>query len=55
VPVLGAVAGAATNYAYTAYYQDMAHVTFGMMRMAEDSAEPFEALKARLDVAYKSL
>ncbi|MBW6419377.1 EcsC family protein [Celeribacter sp. PS-C1] len=45
VPVLGAVAGAATNYAYTAYYQDMAHVSFGMLRMAEDSDLSFEELK----------
>ncbi|WP_417246594.1 EcsC family protein [Celeribacter sp.] len=48
VPVLGAVAGAATNYAYTAYYQDMAHVSFAMLRMAEDSDLPFETLKEML-------
>lgn len=34
VPVLGAAAGAATNYAYTSYYQDMAHVHFGLRRLA---------------------
>ncbi|MDU8928751.1 EcsC family protein [Alisedimentitalea sp. MJ-SS2] len=34
VPILGAVAGAATNYAYTSYYQDMAHVHFGLRRLA---------------------
>jgi len=34
VPVLGAVAGAATNYAYTSYYTDMAHVHFGTRRLA---------------------
>ena len=50
VPVIGAVAGAATNYAYTAYYQDMAHVTFAMMRMAEDSDHSFETLKDMLRV-----
>ncbi|RPE67038.1 EcsC family protein [Pacificibacter maritimus] len=48
VPVLGAVAGAATNYVYTAYYQDMAHVTFGMLRLAEDSGESYETLKEML-------
>ena len=37
VPVLGAVAGAATNFAYTSYYQDMAHVHFGLRRLAIDS------------------
>lgn len=34
VPVLGAVAGAATNYAYTSYYQEMAHVHFRLRRLA---------------------
>jgi hypothetical protein len=48
VPVLGAVAGAATNYVYTAYYQDMAHVTFGMLRLSEDSGESYETLKDML-------
>lgn len=32
VPIIGAMAGAATNYAYTSYYQEMAHVHFGLMR-----------------------
>lgn len=35
VPVVGAVAGAATNYAYTSYYQEMAHVHFGLKRIAD--------------------
>lgn len=48
VPVLGAVAGAATNYAYTAYYQDMAHVSFGLRRLAEDSDLSYEALRDML-------
>ena len=39
VPVLGAVAGAATNYVFTSYYQDMAHVQFGLRRLAEDTGE----------------
>ncbi|MDJ0820788.1 MAG: EcsC family protein [Paracoccaceae bacterium] len=34
VPVIGAAAGAATNFAYTSYYQEMAHVQFGLMRLA---------------------
>lgn len=37
VPVLGAAAGAATNYAYTSYYQQMAHVHFGLRRLAAES------------------
>ena len=34
VPVLGAAAGAATNYAYTRYSQEMAQVHFGLRRLA---------------------
>ncbi len=37
VPVLGAVAGAATNYAFTSYYQEIAHVHFGLRKLAIDS------------------
>ena len=36
VPVLGAVAGAATNYIYTSYYQDIARVRFGLLALARD-------------------
>lgn len=48
VPVLGAVAGAATNYAYTSYYHEMAHVHFGLRRLAIDADTPLEELVARL-------
>jgi uncharacterized protein (DUF697 family) len=44
VPVLGAAAGAATNYAYTSYYQDMAHVHFGLRRLAIDADVPLDDL-----------
>lgn len=44
VPVIGAAAGAATNYVYTSYYQEMARVQFGLMRLAEQSEEPLELL-----------
>lgn len=37
VPLLGAAAGAATNYAYTGYYGEMAHVHFGLRRLAIDA------------------
>ncbi|KPP85738.1 MAG: EcsC protein family [Rhodobacteraceae bacterium HLUCCO07] len=53
VPVLGAVAGAATNYAYTSYYQEMAHVHFGLRRLAihadQDHAELIEGLRKRVE------
>jgi len=46
--VVGAVAGAATNFAYTSYYQEMAHVHFGLRRLAIDEGLPREALLADL-------
>lgn len=48
VPVLGAVAGAATNYAYTSYYQEIAHVHFGLRKLAIDADVPQEQLVDRL-------
>ena len=34
VPVIGAAAGAATNYAFITYYREIAHVHFGLRRLA---------------------
>ncbi len=52
VPLLGAVAGAATNFAYTSYYQEIAHVHFGLRKLAidadRDPGELTEALIARV-------
>ncbi len=48
VPVLGAVAGAATNFAYTRYYTDMAHVHFGLRKLAIDADAPHDLLVERL-------
>ncbi|MEL6241679.1 MAG: EcsC family protein [Pseudomonadota bacterium] len=48
VPILGAVAGAATNYAYTQYYTEMAHVHFGLRRLAVDADIPHETLVSGL-------
>lgn len=36
VPVIGAVAGAGINYAFTEYYQDVARVRFGLMRLSQE-------------------
>ncbi|MEL7098908.1 MAG: EcsC family protein [Pseudomonadota bacterium] len=44
VPVLGAVAGAAVNYAYTRYYAEMAHVHFSLRRLAVDADLPQDAV-----------
>lgn len=48
VPVLGAMAGAATNYAYTSYYEDIAHVHFGLRKLAIDADVPHEQLLMQL-------
>ncbi|MCX7567629.1 EcsC family protein [Sulfitobacter sp. F26169L] len=55
VPVLGAVAGAATNYAYTSYYQNMAHVHFGLRKLAIEADVRPEDLNKRLIVKMRSL
>lgn len=48
VPILGAAAGAATNYAYTSYYQDIAHVHFRLRRLAIEADVPADDLILRL-------
>lgn len=48
VPVLGAVAGAAMNYAFTSYYQEMAHVYFGLRRLSLDKGHDHATLVAEL-------
>ncbi len=48
VPVLGAATAAATNWSYTGYYQQMAHVVFGLRRLSERTATPYAALAQRL-------
>lgn len=53
VPVLGAVAGAATNYAYTTYYQKVAGVHFGLRKLAIDGDIPREELVMRLKTRLK--
>ncbi len=44
VPVLGAAAGAATNYVYTGYYQRMAQVHFGLRRLAIEADLPHDEM-----------
>ncbi|MFP7570335.1 EcsC family protein [Marivita sp. S2033] len=55
VPILGAAAGAATNYAYTSYYQEMAHVHFGLRRLAIESGSPETLLVQELKRALGRL
>ncbi|WP_415184163.1 EcsC family protein [Phaeovulum sp.] len=51
-PVLGALAGAAVNYSFTSYYQEIARVHFGLKRLAQQSTIDEgllrEELRARL-------
>lgn len=49
VPVLGALAGASANYVYTKYYQEIAHVHFGLRRLAIDADIPHVELVKRLE------
>lgn len=44
VPLIGAAAGAATNYAFTSYYQEMARVYFGLRALARDNGTDVETL-----------
>lgn len=48
IPVIGAVAGASVNYAYVTYYQEIAHVHFGLRKLAIDSGVPHDTLVTEL-------
>jgi hypothetical protein len=50
VPLLGAAAGAGTNYAFIGYYVEMAHVHFGLRRLIREHGE-----RAVLDLFHKTL
>ena len=53
VPVMGAVAGAATNYAYAGYYREMAHVHFGLRRLAIDADRDMNDLTQAIRLQLK--
>ncbi|WP_120633414.1 EcsC family protein [Ruegeria sp. EL01] len=48
IPVLGALAGGGTNFIYTRYYQQVAHVHFGLRRLAIDADIPHDELIRKL-------
>jgi hypothetical protein len=59
VPILGAAAGAGTNYAFTDYYVQMAHVHFSLRKLARDHGETavldeFHTVLAARDVPVKT-
>ncbi|MCQ0968929.1 EcsC family protein (plasmid) [Paracoccus sp. TK19116] len=43
-PIFGAVAGASINYTFARYYQELARVHFGVMRLSQETGVPHEAL-----------
>lgn len=53
VPVLGALTGAGINYAFTSYYQEIAHVQFGLRKLAEESGYDRAALIAEFEQAVR--
>ena len=55
VPVIGALAGASTNYVFSGYYQQMAHVHFGLRRLAVEADTDHGVLVERLERQVKLL
>lgn len=55
VPVLGAVAGASINYSFARYYQQVARVHFGLLRLRDESGLPREALMEALRQRIRAL
>ena len=54
-PLFGAVAGASINYTFARYYQELARVHFGVMRLSRESGIPQEALTERLRMEIVAL
>ncbi|MDG2340578.1 MAG: EcsC family protein [Paracoccaceae bacterium] len=48
VPILGAAAGASINTIYANYYREMAHVHFGLRRLAIETDQPIALLTQKL-------
>src|SRR5690606_10620484 len=52
-PVLGSVAGAGVNFAFTRYYQELADIRFALRRVARDHGEERGALSRRSAVSER--
>lgn len=52
VPIIGAVAGAGVNYAFTDYYQEIARVRFGLRRLALEHGEERIRQAFRAEMAH---
>ncbi|UXU74744.1 MULTISPECIES: EcsC family protein [unclassified Paracoccus (in: a-proteobacteria)] len=49
VPIFGALAGATINYNFSRYYQELARVHFGLLRLARETGIPREALAEAME------
>lgn len=54
-PVFGALAGASINYTFARYYQELARVQFGLLRLSRESGLPREALVEALQLRIDEL
>lgn len=54
-PIFGAVVGASINYTFTRYYQELARVHFGIMRLSHETGIPKEALIEALRLSINRL
>ncbi|WCR11662.1 EcsC family protein [Paracoccus stylophorae] len=52
-PVFGAFVGASINYTFARYYQEVARVHFGIMRLSHETGIPKEALIERLRLSIE--
>lgn len=57
VPILGAAAGASTNYAFVDYYVEMAHVHFGLRRLVRTHGQKavLERFHSELDQSRRPI
>ncbi|MDF3608489.1 EcsC family protein [Paracoccus sp. DMF-8] len=55
VPILGAVAGASINYTFARYYQELARVNFGLLRLEHETGLPREALVEAFEIRVNQL
>ncbi|WP_111559774.1 EcsC family protein [Paracoccus sediminilitoris] len=53
-PVFGAVAGASINFIFARYYQELARVHFGLMRLEQETGLPPEALTEALRLSIEA-
>lgn len=55
IPVLGAIAGASINYTFARYYQELARVNFGILRLEHETNLPREALVEAFEIRVNQI